>query len=79
MLIMKFPWFILRGVIFLPITLPGWLIFLAGLAYAIYNFIRIDRVSHSVSDTLSNWVFNLFFVVLAYYVIAFVTSRGVKK
>jgi hypothetical protein len=76
---MKFPWFILRGVIFFPITLPGWVITLAALAYAVYNFIRIDRVSHSVSDTLMNWVFNLFLIVVVYYAIAFVTSRGVKK
>jgi hypothetical protein len=76
---MKFPWFILRGIIFFPITLPGWLILLVALAYAIYNFIRIDRASHSVSDTLSNWGFNLFLVVVAYYIIAYFTSRVAKS
>ena len=75
---MKFPWFLLRGVIFVPITLPGWLIFLAALAYAVYSFFRIDRISHSVSDTLSNWVFNLFFVLLTYYIVAYFTSKRTK-
>jgi hypothetical protein len=75
---MKFPWFILRGVIFIPITLPGWVILLAALAYAAYDFIRLNSYSHSFLDTLSNWVFNLFFVILAYYVIAWITSRAEK-
>jgi hypothetical protein len=75
---MKFPWFLLRGVIFIPITLAGWLIALIAVAFSIWDFIRIDRVSHSVSDTLSNWVFNIFFVVLAYYAVAYFTSRAKK-
>jgi len=76
---MKFPWFILRGVIFIPITLPGWLILLAGLAFTTYDFIRKNSNSLSFLDTLSNWVFNLFFVILVYYVIAWMTSRVEKK
>ena len=75
---MKFPWFILRGVIFIPITLPGWVIFLAALAYAVYDFIRLNSYSHSFMDTLSNWVFNLFLVVIVYYIIAWMTSRAEK-
>jgi hypothetical protein len=76
---MKFPWFLLRGVIFIPITLPGWLILLAGVAYAVYDFIRLNSYSHSFQEKLSNWVFNLFFVLLAYYIIAWLTSRVEKK
>jgi hypothetical protein len=75
---MKFPWFILRGIIFLPITLAGWIIFLAGMAFAVYRFIRIDRISHSVSDTLMNWIFNLFVIIVVYYGIAWLTSRNRK-
>jgi len=57
---MKFPWFLLRGVVFIPITLAGWIILLAAIAYMVLDFMRIDRASHSVSDTLSSWVFNVF-------------------
>jgi len=76
---MKLPWFLLRGVFFYPITLPGWLLFLAAIAYSVWNFIRIDSHSHSVSDTLMNWVFNLFLILAGYSMIAHFTSRGSLK
>jgi len=76
---MKFPWFLLRDIIFVPITLPGWLILLAGLAYAVFDFIQKNRNSHSFQETLSNWVFNLFLIIIAYYIIAWMTSRAEKK
>ena len=48
------------------------------MAYAVYTFIDIDRRSHSVSDTLINFVLNLLIIGAVYSLIAFLTSK-VKK
>ncbi len=47
---MRFPWFVLRGIFFLPASFPGWLMAAAALGYSVYAFIDIDHHSHSVSD-----------------------------
>jgi hypothetical protein len=44
-------------------------------AYAVYTFIDIDKRSHSVSDTLINFVFNLLIIGLFYTVIAYFTEK----
>jgi hypothetical protein len=72
---MNFPWFKRIGIFFLPKTFIGWIILLAGITYAVYLFIDIDSRSHSVSDTLMNFVFNLFIISIIYSLIAFFTSK----
>lgn len=73
-------WFRLKGIFFLPTSLIGWLIFLIAIGYAIYDFIDIDSQSHSVSDTLMNFVFNLFLIWIVYSIIGFFTSKPkIKK
>ena len=72
---MKLMWFRRYGIIFLPTSLTGWLIFLAGIAVAVYRFIDIDSRSHSVSDTLINFVFNLLIVCAVYSLIAYFSSE----
>jgi len=72
---MNLPWFNRIGILFIPTTIIGWLILLAGLAYAGYVFIDIDSRSHSVSDTLINFVFNLLIIGAVYSLIAYLTSR----
>jgi hypothetical protein len=72
---MKLFWFNRYGIFFLPKNFTGWLIFLAALVYAIYLFIEIDSRSHSVSDTLINWVFNCLLIGLVYTLIAYFTSK----
>lgn len=71
---MKLNWFTRRGIFYLPVTAPGWVILTAAAAYAVYTFINIDHHSHSVSDTLINFVFNLLLTGLAYTVIAWFTE-----
>jgi len=71
---MKFPWFKRIGIVFIPATLIGWIILLLGIAYAVNVFIDIDSRSHSVSDTLMNFVFNLLIIGAVYSLIAFLTS-----
>ena len=75
---MNLPWFKRIGIFFIPTTIVGWLILIGGVAYAVYVFIDIDSRSHSVSDTLINFVFNLLIIGSVYSIIAFLTSRTAK-
>lgn len=72
---MRLLWFNRYGIFFLPKSLIGWLIFMLALVYAIYLFIEIDNRSHSVSDTLMNWVFNCLLIGLVYTLVAYFTSK----
>ncbi len=72
---MNLPWFKRLGIFYWPISIMGWLLLLASLIYAVYTFIDIDSRSHSVSDTLINFVFNLLIIGAVYSIIGFVTSK----
>ncbi len=76
---MKFPWFRRAGIFFFPASFAGWILFLAGLGYAVYSFREIDSKSHSVSDTLMNFVFRLLLIGAVYALVAFLTSRVPEK
>jgi hypothetical protein len=71
---MKLNWFTRRGIIYRPASMVGWLILAITLAYAVYTFITIDSRSHSVSDTMINFVFNLLLIGLIYTVIGYFTE-----
>ena len=73
---MNLPWFKLRGMVFLPASIIGWVISAIAIAGSVYLFIDIDRRSHSVSDTLITSVYNLIFISAAYTVIAFFTCKN---
>jgi len=75
---MKLNWFKRAGIFFLPTSIAGWLILVAGIAFAVYSFIDIDSRSHSVSDTLINFVFMLLIIGAVYSLIAYFTSRKSK-
>ena len=72
---MNLPWFKRIGIVFVPVSLIGWLILLCGIAYAVYVFIDIDSRSHSVSDTLINFVFNALIIVAVYSLVAYFASN----
>ena len=72
---MKLNWFTRKGIIYLPVSIFGWLIFAAALAYTVYSFVDIDSRSHSASDTLINFVFNLLLAGMVYSVVAYFTER----
>ena len=76
---MKTKFFKRVGIFFIPVHIVGWILALAALAYCVYLFIDIDSRSHSVSDTLINFVFNAMIVGVAYSLIAFFTSRKEKE
>ena len=72
---MKLPWFKRSGVFFVPVTASGWLLLIAALTYAVFAFRAIDSRSHSVSDTLGNWMFQVLITGAVYTTIGFLTSR----
>jgi uncharacterized membrane protein HdeD (DUF308 family) len=76
---MELKWFKRNGIFFVPTSLVGWIILLAGVAYAVYTFIDIDSRSHSVSDTLINFVFSLLIIIAVYSLVGYLTSRSSKK
>ena len=71
---MQFNWFKRSGLFYFPINIFGWIILLVSLVYAIYTFIDIDSRSHSVSDTLINFVLNLIIIGAVYTLIGYFTS-----
>ena len=75
---MKIHWFKRIGIFFIPTSIIGWILLLCGLAYSVYMFIVIDGKSHSVSDTLINFVYNLLIIGSLYSLIAYLTSRNSK-
>jgi membrane protein DedA with SNARE-associated domain len=76
---MNLPWFKRIGIFFIPTSIIGWILSLGGLVYAVYIFIDIDSRSHSVSDTLIKFVFNLIIIGAVYSLIAYLTSRRSKS
>ena len=76
---MNFPWFKRFGLFFIPASLIGWIILVFGILFAVYSFLDIDGRSHSVSDTLMNFVFMLLIIGAVYSLIAYLTSRVSKK
>jgi len=76
---MKFPWFKRIGIFFIPASVAGWIILLAGIVFAVYSFMDIDGRSHSVSDTMINFVFMLLIIGAVYSLLAYLTSRVTKK
>ena len=72
---MKLNWFTRKGIIYWPVSIAGYLILLIAAAYAVYSFIDIDSRSHSVSDTMINFVFHLLLIGLAYTIIAYFTEK----
>jgi hypothetical protein len=71
---MKLNWFTRKGLIYWPASIFGWIILVIAVICAIYTFIDIDGRSHSVSDTLINFVFNLLIIGVVYSIIAYCTE-----
>ena len=44
-------WFRPLGPVFAPVSVMGWVVTLAAVAFCVNTFIAIDHRSHSVSDT----------------------------
>lgn len=68
-------WFVRRGILYRPVSIVGWLILGAIVAYVSWAFYDIDSRSHSASDTLINWFFNILLAGLAYSLIGYFTEK----
>ncbi len=68
-------WFIRKGVFYRPVSLAGWLLLAAVVAYLAWAFVDIDSRSHSASDTLINWFFNLLLAGVLYSAVGYCTER----
>ena len=75
---MKLPWFKRVGLFFIPQSVAGWIILVAGFVCAVYSFLKIDSTSHSASDTLMNFFFYLILIGAVYSLIAYLTSRKIS-
>ena len=62
-----------KGILFIPVNIWGWLIFVAAVAYAIFNGVLLNGSTHSISDFLMNMVFSLLLIAAVYSVIAYLT------
>ena len=71
---MNLRWFVRKGILFFPVSIIGWIISLASIAFCIYLFMDIDSRSHSASDTLINFVFMALLVAVVYSIIGYFTS-----
>jgi hypothetical protein len=49
---MKTGWFKRKGIVFIPVSAVGVVLYILTLIFCVTVFIAIDRNSHSVSDTL---------------------------
>jgi hypothetical protein len=67
------------GIFFIPASVVGWLIAICSCFYAIYVFIDIDSRSHSVSDTMINFVFSFVVIAAAYTLIGYLASHSRQK
>jgi hypothetical protein len=76
---MKFSWFKRIGWFYIPITLQGWLILGMAIIYVIYSFIDIDSRSHSASDTLINWMFQVLMTGAVYTLLGYMLSRSQSR
>jgi tryptophan-rich sensory protein len=71
---MKLNWFRRIGLVYVPGHRAGWIILVVSLGLAIYLFFDIDSRSHSVSDTIINFMLNFLIIGAFYTLIAFLTS-----
>jgi hypothetical protein len=72
---MNFNWFNRKGIFYWPTSIGGWVILVSTVSYAVYLFVDIDSRSHSVSDTMINWIFNCLILGVIYSMIGFLTEK----
>jgi hypothetical protein len=73
---MKTFWFKRLGWVYVPVSVPGTLVWLMAAVFCMTVFRAVDRHSHSVSDTLYG-VFPFF--VCTFLLLDWIGSRTAKK
>jgi hypothetical protein len=68
-------WFKKVGWIYIPVSIPGWLIAIFTLILIVHDFLAVDTRSHSVSDTYYGFIPYGGLYCIAYIWIASNTSK----
>lgn len=69
-------WFRKTGIIFVPISIIGVVLYVLTLAFCVNVFMAVDQSSHSVSDTL----YGIFpFFVGAFTILFWIASNNCKE
>ncbi len=55
----------------IPVSWQGWLVILAFVVFEFWNFLRLDSVSHSNSDTIRPFVIQTFFALIILIIICY--------
>ncbi len=63
------------GLVYIPHSIIAYFILSGFILYAVYLFIDIDRRSHSVSDTLIHFGYNLVLLMMIYHVLLFLVYQ----
>lgn len=80
-IIVKKPWFHPKKYGYgwgMPAIWQGWVILLGYIAFILYDFLRIDRKSHSASDTLLNFIPQIILASIILFLIVRITSGKPK-
>jgi len=72
---MKFQWFKKAGLIYIPTSIPGVILYLMTITFCVIVFILVDRNSHPNSDTLYG-IFPYF--VSAFTILFWIASNNSK-
>ena len=59
-----------------PCSWEGWVVIVAFLIFQYWNFLRLDKVSHSNSDTIRPFIIQTFLVVIILIIICY--KKGEK-
>lgn len=71
---MKNPWFKKWGILYIPVSIAGWLTLVALAILGVFWFIDIDRQSHSLSNTLIKFSIRLLEIGILYLLIGYVSA-----
>ena len=72
-------WFTRRGIFFVPSSPIGWAIIVVAIGYLVYAFIEINTHSHSMSDALVSWIFNVVLIFAALYGVAWMSTKKISE
>lgn len=80
-MITKKPWFKAKTYGWgwsLPLTWQGWVVYIVFFGFMIFDFYRIDKTSHSASDTIMKYVVEIVVATIILVIICFLTGEKPK-
>jgi len=68
-----------KGIVWYPVSWQGWVVVLAYLSGLIYYFIKVDKTSHSASDTMVGMFIPFFILSASLIIITYLKAETPKK